>query len=52
MVFKKLPYVFDLLFDCKTETDVKEKIKHLESQVKLLAHLKHYWRQYKDGKVK
>jgi len=49
---KRLPYVFDLMFDCKTEKDVKNTIKYLEQEQKKLESLKKYWDEYKRGLIK
>lgn len=46
---KRLPYVFDLLFDCKTERDVRKAIEYLENKVKELKSLKEYWDKYERG---
>jgi len=49
---KRLPYVFDLMFDCKTEKDVKRLIKHLEYEARRFKRLKNLWDEYERGLIK
>jgi len=42
----KLPYEFDLMYDCKTEEDVIKLLNHLRTQAKKYKQLKSYWAEY------
>ena len=42
----KISYYFDLIYDCKSEKEVKDLLKYLESQVRKYNNLKDDWDEY------
>ena len=52
---KKLPYAFDLFFDCKTEQQVRREIRWLKRSLKRktqrLNNLQQLWEKYQKEKL-
>jgi len=50
---KKLPYIFDLYFDCKTEQSVRKEIRLLKRTIRMktkrLNDLQEMWEKYQKG---